>query len=75
MKELIADWGKLIPFFMIGVGCILLLVAFVARNRNMRSEGEQENEEEEYPAVPRSRMAPLPRLLSTEHSERRDGYE
>ncbi|MGY4311284.1 hypothetical protein [Bradyrhizobium sp. JR3.5] len=69
MSALLSDWEKVVPALMMAVGLVLVLIGFVARSRHKLSE---EATEEEHQVAPRPQMAPLPRLLSTERSDRRN---
>ncbi|BBB98578.1 hypothetical protein BE61_40180 [Bradyrhizobium elkanii USDA 61] len=63
VSALLFDWEKMVPALMIAAGLALVLIGSIAAARHKRSEKTWEDGEA---AAPRPRMAPLPRLLSTQ---------
>ncbi|MCC8968889.1 hypothetical protein [Bradyrhizobium brasilense] len=70
VRNLVFDGANVIPVLMIAAGLVLVLAGFLAKRRRRRTDDSQE--EEQLADNSRSRMAPLPRQLSREHSENQD---
>ncbi|MGX1105464.1 hypothetical protein [Bradyrhizobium elkanii] len=69
MSAYFADPEKIIGLVMIAAGFVMALLGFIASRRYRRAEDDQE--EGNLPDPSRPRMAPLPRLLSTDRSEQK----